>query len=139
LEFSFRNSGRGELIVCPCDKCKVRYNHCFIKEKVAHHLMFNDFWPSYEELVHHGEKISRPSSFFCDASHNNTNTKSESGFGHIDTVRILNDIFGICKKCGSGTFHQEGDMDEEDSGELGNEGHKGDSFMVDKDDRYESY
>ena len=120
LEFAFCNAGGSKLIVCPCNKCKVGHNHCFTKEEVAHHLMFNGFWPYYKEWVHHGEEISEPSSFFCDKGHNTTNTQLESGFGDLDTMRILNDIFGMRKNHGNGVFHQEGDMDEEDNGELGN-------------------
>ena len=137
LEFAFRNAGGSKLIVCPCNKCKVGHNRCFTKEEVAHHLMFNGFWPYYKEWVHHGEEISRHSSIFCDKGRNNTNTQSESGFGNIDTMRILNDIFGWHENCGNDMFHQEGDMDEDDNGELGNEWHEGDSSNVDKDAGYE--
>ena len=52
----YRNS---ELIMFPCNKCKVSHNRCSAKE-VAQHLMFNDFWPCYKEWVHHGKKISGP-------------------------------------------------------------------------------
>ena len=48
--------------------------------------------------------MSGHSSFFCDKGHNTTNTQSESGFGDIDTMRILNDIFGMCKIVGMTCF-----------------------------------
>lgn len=95
LEFAFSNAGGSEVIVCPCNKCKVAHNRCFTKQEVAHHLMFNGFWPYYKEWVHHGEEISDPCSFIFDKSHNTTNTRSRSCFGDIDTMGILNDIFGM--------------------------------------------
>jgi len=52
-------------------------------------------------------------------------------------MKILNDISEMRRNRGSGMFHQEGDMDKEDSGELGNDGHDSDSSMVDKDVGYE--
>ena len=51
------------------------------------------------------------------------------------TMGILNDILECAKIVR--VVHQEGDMDEEDIGELGNEGHGNDSSMVDKDVGYE--
>jgi len=57
--------------------------------------MFNGFWPHYKKCVHHGEEISGPSSFSYDKGHNTNNTQAKSGFGEIDTMKILNDIFGI--------------------------------------------
>ena len=64
LEFAFDNAGDSKLIVCPCNKCKVGHNHCFTKEEVGHHLLFNGFWQYYKEWVNHGEEISGHSSFF---------------------------------------------------------------------------
>ena len=52
-------------------------------------------------------------------------------------MRILTYVFRMCKNYGNDMFHQKGDMDEEDNGELGNEGHEGDSSMVDNDAGYE--
>jgi len=52
-------------------------------------------------------------------------------------MRILNDIFGMRKNRESCMLHQQGDMDEEDNGELGSEWHEGDSSMVDNDAGYE--
>ena len=120
LEFAFSNAGGSEVIVCPCNKCKVAHNRFFTKQEVAHHLMFNGFWPYYKEWVHHAEDISNPSSFIFDKSHNTTNTRSRSCFSDIDTMGILNDIIGM-KKINESGMHQEGDMEVEDSCELGNE------------------
>jgi len=53
--------------------------------------------PHYKEWVHYWEEISSPSSFSYDKGHNTTNIQSSSVFGEIDTMEILNDIFGMRK------------------------------------------
>ena len=60
--------------------------------------MFNEFLPSYEEWVHYDElifmsSVSKPRS----GSHSDTNAELNL-LGHIDTIGILNDIFGVHKQ-----------------------------------------
>ena len=87
--------------------------------------MFNGFWPHYKEWVHDEEAISRPScSLFYEKVHRNANAQLGSSFGDIDTIGILNNLFGTPDNGWSNMFHHEGDMDEEDSGELGNDRHE---------------
>ena len=87
--------------------------------------MFNSFWPDYKEWVHHGELTFEPlSSLFCSKGHNASNSQVESGFGEIDTMRILNDLFGISNPdiirddSGVPIFHHEDVGDEEYNGDL---------------------
>lgn len=41
LEFALCNAGGSKWIVCPGNKFNVGHNHCFTKEEMADHLMFN--------------------------------------------------------------------------------------------------
>jgi len=50
---------------------------------------------------------------------------------------LLNDLFGMRDNGQSDMFHHEGDMDEEESGEIRNKGHKSDISLVHEDARYE--
>ena len=60
LDFTFANAKGSNMIVCPCNRCKLGPKCWFTRDDVAHHLMFNGFLPSYKEWVHHGESIVMP-------------------------------------------------------------------------------
>ena len=76
-----------------------------------------------------GRKFLGPCSFFCDEGNSAADDQSKSGFGDIDTMGILNDIFEMRENHGSGLFHQGGDIEVEDNGELVNNGHESDSSI----------
>ena len=73
MDFAFTNTGGCKLIVCPCHKCKIEYNHCFTGDVVAHRLMFNGFWPDYKQWVHHGELTFEPSFLSSSSKGDNAN------------------------------------------------------------------
>ncbi|RAL43955.1 hypothetical protein DM860_003345 [Cuscuta australis] len=58
LDFAFANAPNSNVIVCPCNRCKIGRNRYFNRDEVTEHLMFNEFWPKYTKWVHHGEPIS---------------------------------------------------------------------------------
>ena len=125
LNYAFTNAGGSKLILCPCNKCKVGHNRYFTRDVVAHHLMFNGFWPDYKEWVHHEGLTFEPlSSFFPSKGQNANSSEVESGFGEIDTMRILNDLFGINNAdiigddSGVPIFHHDDVGDEECNGDL---------------------
>jgi len=147
LDFAFTNAGGCKLIVCPCNKCKVGYNHCFTRDVVAHHLMFNGFWLDYKEWVHHGELTFEPScSLYSSKGHNSNNNHVERSFGEMDAMGMLNDLFRVnnpeIMRDGSGghIFNQEdgGDEDYIDaSNDQGNQELEGENYAVDDDAAYE--
>jgi len=100
LDFAFTNAEGSNMIVCPCNRWKLGRKCWFTRDVLTHHFMFNGFLPSYKEWVHHGESIFMSSgSELCSGSHSNTNAEPNL-LGHINTIGMLNDIFGVHKQEG---------------------------------------
>ena len=97
LDFTFANAEDRNMIVCPCNRCKLGRKCWFTRDVLTHHFMFNGFLPSYKEWVHHGESIFM-SSVLEPQSRRHSDTNVEPNLlAHIDTIGMLNDIFGIDK------------------------------------------
>ena len=100
LDFAFANAEGSNMIVCPCNRCKLGRKCWFTRDVLTYHLMFNGFLPSYKEWVHHGESIFMPyGPEPRSGSHSDTNAEPNL-MGHIDTIGMLNDIFGVHKQEG---------------------------------------
>ena len=98
LDFAFANVEGSNMIIWPYNRCMLGPNCWFTTDVLTHRFMFNGFLPRYKGLVHHGKLIFMSSvSEPCSEIHNDTNAEPNL-LAHIDTIGMLNDIFGIDKQ-----------------------------------------
>lgn len=92
LEFSFKNSFDGDVILCPCKECA----NCYLKtrEVVYEHLIHKGFLSGYTQWLCHGES----SSFSVDKSNPHQPSLPDDEVDDLrvdDMNRLIQEAFGL--------------------------------------------